>query len=93
MKKMIALTAAAAFLAVPVAFAGDDMTFEDIDTNASGTLTMTEVQAVKPDVTSAQFEEYDANDDGSIDMAEYEDWKASKTDDASMDDKGETTAY
>lgn len=78
MKKLIVVAAlAAAFTAAP-ALAGEDMTLASLDTDASGTLSLTEVQAAKPDVTAEKFAKADTDANGELSEAEFAAWKAKK---------------
>jgi len=63
--------------------------FEDIDTDGNGELSLTEVQSVKPKVTQNDFDSYDEDGSGGISMAEYEAWKKEKK----MKDKDEDGGY
>lgn len=80
MKKFIAIAALAAAFAAPGALAGEKKTFADIDADASGALTLAEIQAVKPEMTAEKFAVYDTDASGDISEAEYDAWKASKKD-------------
>ncbi|QFT59713.1 EF hand [Sulfitobacter sp. THAF37] len=42
----------------------------EMDTNGDGLLSVTEVQAVYPDITAEQFSAMDLNADGALDKAE-----------------------
>ncbi|MEQ9504690.1 MAG: hypothetical protein RLO80_00365 [Hyphomonas sp.] len=93
MKKIVAVTALAAALAAPVALAdhhGGKKTFADLDADASGAVTLAEIQAVKPEMTEEKFAKYDTDASGDISEAEYDAWKASKKD---KKDDGETKQY
>ncbi len=78
MKKIVAVTALAAFLAAPVALAGEKVTFASLDTDASGTLSLTEIQAAKPEVTAEKIAKYDTDASGELSEAEFDAWKAAK---------------
>ena len=83
MKKFIAIAALAAAFAAPSALAdhhGGKKTFADLDTDASGALTLAEVQAAKPDFTAEKFAKYDTDANSEISQAEHEAWKAAKKD-------------
>lgn len=78
MKKLVAIAALAAAFAAPSALAGEDMTFAAVDTDASATLSLEEVQAVKAEVTAEKFAKADADADGELSEAEFDAWKAKK---------------
>ena len=83
MKKFIAIAAIAAAFAAPSALAdhhGGKKSFADLDTDASGALTLAEVQAAKPDFTAEKFAKYDTDANSEISQAEYDAWKAAKKD-------------
>lgn len=67
MKKIAALTALAA-LAFPALAMGQSAA--DLDTNGDGVLTIDEVQASFPEVTSDAFAAMDLNADGALDSDE-----------------------
>ncbi|WP_118133398.1 hypothetical protein [Oceanicella sp. SM1341] len=70
MKLAIATTAAALALGVTAASAAD-MSFEDLDTNSDGALSMTEVEAAYPSIDEVQFGTFDADGDTTLDEAEF----------------------
>jgi len=75
MKKTVLIASVAAFgLAAPV-FAQDVTAFESADTDMSGGVTLEEVQAIAPDVTSDGFDAYDADADGALNQDEFETWQ------------------
>ena len=78
MKKLIAIAALAATFAAPGALAGEDMTLASLDTDASGSLSLAEVQAAKPEVTAEKFAKYDTDASGALNQAEFDAWKAAK---------------
>jgi|JI10StandDraft_1071094.scaffolds.fasta_scaffold214237_2 hypothetical protein len=78
MKKLIAVAALAAAFAAPSALAGEDMTLASLDTDANGTLSLTEVQAKKPEVTAEKFAKADTDASGELSEAEFTAWKAEK---------------
>lgn len=90
MKKIVAITALAAFLAAPVALAGEKATFASLDTDANGALSLTEIQAAKPEVTAEKVAKYDADANGELSEAEFDAWKAAKKDKKA---DGETKQY
>ena len=70
---MISLTKYTAVALVAVGlptFALADMA--DIDTNEDGLLSVTEVQAVYPDITAETYSKMDLNADGGLDETEVE---------------------
>lgn len=85
LRTIVIAGAASAFL--PAALAGD---FEIIDTDASGGLSLAEVLAVAPDVTEDEFVTFDSDGTGELSQTEYEEWKASKSDDGLHQDEGDT---
>lgn len=85
MKKIVAIAALAAAFAAPAAFAGEKKTFADIDTNADGAITLTELQVVKPDVTAEKFAKYDTDASGGLSEAEMDAWKAKKAEKAAQE--------
>lgn len=87
MKKTVLIASVAAFgLAAPV-FA-QDTTFADADTDMSGGLSLAEVQAIAPDVTSDGFDAYDADADGELNEDEFETWNMANPD--AGDDSADT---
>ena len=69
MMNRFALTMAALVTAISPALAMSDSAVE-VDTNGDGILSLEEVQAVWPSVTTEDFEKMDANADGSLDDTE-----------------------
>lgn len=91
MKKTVLIASVAAFgLAAPV-FA-QDTTFADADTDMSGGLSLAEVQAIAPDVTSDGFDAYDADADGELNEDEFETWKMANPEDEAQSDSEDTDA-
>ncbi len=93
MKKIIAIAALAAAFASPAALAdhhGGKKTFADLDTDASGAVTLAEIQVAKPEMTAEKFAKYDTDANGEISEAEYDAWKAAKKDKKA---DGETKSY
>ncbi len=66
--KRLALTVALGLAASGAAFAAG--TLADMDTDANGSLSMTELQAVYKTLDEAGFAAIDANADGAVDDAE-----------------------
>jgi hypothetical protein len=70
------LVAAAAIAFSGLAFAGDDVTFAQLDGNRDGMVTRDEIPA---DHAMAQkFAELDSDGNGSISQSEFDAWKAAK---------------
>lgn len=89
MKKTVLIASVAAFgLAAPVL--AQDTTFADADTDMSGGLSLAEVQAIAPDVTSDGFDAYDADADGELNEDEFETWKMANPDEGGDTDTEET---
>jgi len=78
MKKMVLAAMAACVIAVPVAAQNKPLSFPEMDTDGSKTVTLAEWKAGHRG--EAKFTETDANKDGVIDMAEWKEnmarWKA-----------------
>ncbi len=87
MKKIVAIAALAAVIAAPTALADHHgkKTFADIDADANGAITLTELQALKPEVTAEKFAKYDTDASGGLSEAEMEAWKAKKAAKAAQD--------
>ena len=69
MTKMMKMTAAAlTAFCLPAYAMGAGVA--DLDSNGDGLLSVTEVQAVYPDVTAEQYSAMDLNADGALDDAE-----------------------
>jgi hypothetical protein len=82
MKKTVLIASVAALgLAAPGFAQGNG--FEDADTDLSGGLSLSEVQAIAPDVTEDGFAAYDHDGNGELSEAEYEAWKMARPDDGS----------
>lgn len=89
MKKFAALTTIAALAMAPAAFAGDK-SFADIDTDADGFLSLSEIQVVKPEVTADDVAAYDTDGDTMLSEAEFEAWKMAKKEDKDMEEKSDS---
>lgn len=75
MKRLLTATSVAAVLATG-AFA---QSFQDLDGDSDGRLTLQEVQAAVPAVTQRAYDAYDADADGYLSEAEFAAWvEASK---------------
>lgn len=70
-KLMLATTAVLGLAAPALAEAP---AFEDVDTDGSGAISLSEVQAVAPEVTEADFDTFDHDDDGVLSQTEFEVW-------------------
>jgi hypothetical protein len=70
--KLMLATTAVLGLAAPALAAAPS--FEDVDTDGSGAISLSEVQAVAPEVTEADFETFDHDDDGALSQTEFEVW-------------------
>ena len=70
MKKISIATALGATLLTTAAIAAPT-DFNQVDADASGTLTVAEVTAVMPNVTEAQFKAADTDGDGVLSEAEW----------------------
>ena len=57
---------------------GGTMRYKDLDTDASGGLSLTEIQSYSTDVTSDQFNQFDRNSDGVLSNREYKRWMRSQ---------------
>lgn len=73
MKKTLLITAIAALSVAGAAAAAE---FAEVDTDASGLLSLQEVQVIAPDVTQDQFDIYDGDSDGSLDEEEFGLWES-----------------
>lgn len=71
-----ALALAGMALAVP---------FEDADTDGDGSISLSEIQAIDPATTEAEFTLYDVDLDGGLDEDEYAAWRAATQRDAQPD--------
>ncbi len=68
------LTAAAALSIIAgAAYAAD---FDALDTDGSGGLSIAEVQAAAPNVSTEEFAAYDADGSGELSRGEFDQWKA-----------------
>ena len=68
--------AAISALATSAAFAESD--FLAMDADASGGLSLSEIQAVMPEVSEDDFKRYDADASGELSVDEYGAWLAAK---------------
>lgn len=71
-----ALALAGMALAVP---------FEEADTDGDGQISLSEIQAIDPNTTEAEFTLYDVDLDGGLDEDEYAAWRAATQRDAEPD--------
>lgn len=58
------------------AIAADADEFEALDTDNSGGLSASEVQAAAPNVTGEEFAQYDSDGSGELSLTEYQNWKS-----------------
>lgn len=92
MKKLIALAAAAAFVAPAFAQTPEPSpqtpakeghlkieAFGDIDADNSGALTFAEIKLHDVSVTQADFDKYDADNNSQLSQAEFEAWVTDKS--------------
>ncbi|MGI9413550.1 MAG: hypothetical protein ACR2PM_07770 [Hyphomicrobiales bacterium] len=70
MRTISIATALGAMVLATAAFAADT-DFKKVDADASGTLTMAEVNTAMPNVTQAQFKAADTDGDGLLSEAEW----------------------
>jgi Ca2+-binding EF-hand superfamily protein len=70
-KLMLATTAVLGLAAPALA---ETPAFEDVDTDGNGAISLSEVQAVAPEVTEADFDTFDHDDDGALSETEFEVW-------------------
>lgn len=90
MKKLATITTIAAFAMAPAAFAGSGPAFADIDTNADGFLSVSEIQAVAPEVTEEEVAAYDADADSMLSEVEFEAWKMDQKKDSDTETETES---
>jgi hypothetical protein len=74
--RMIAFSSAM-MIAASGASAGETADFETVDADASGAVTLAELQQAAPEATAADFAAADADKSGDVSAAEYEAWAAS----------------
>lgn len=93
--KTLFTAAAAAALTAGAAFAQEadaEITFEALDTDMNGVLSLEEVQAAAPDVTAEAFAEYDEDGDEALNEDEFDAWvdaQAEADEDGEGEDDGE----
>ena len=75
MKRQVLISTIAAAAFAGAAFAEAPM-FDTIDTDGDGVITLSEAQAVAPELTEDEFSAYDVNADGGLDQGEFEAWAA-----------------
>lgn len=88
--KTLFTAAAAAALTASAAFAQDadmEITFDALDADGNGVLSLEEVQAAAPDVTAEAFAEYDEDGDEALNEDEFDAWVKARAE--SEDDGGE----
>jgi Ca2+-binding EF-hand superfamily protein len=76
MKKTLLIAAATLFGAATPAMAAT-ITFEEVDADSNGEVSLTEIQAVAPDVTEDRFDTFDHDDDGALSETEFRVWTMS----------------
>ncbi|MGJ3232955.1 MAG: hypothetical protein ACFE0P_14290 [Oceanicaulis sp.] len=89
--KTLFTAAAAAALTAGAAFAQDadaEITFEALDTDMNGVLSLEEVQTAAPEVTAESFAEYDEDGDEALNEDEFDAWVEASTE-AEGEDDGE----
>lgn len=75
MKRQVLISTIAAAAFAGAAFAEPPM-FDTVDTDGDGAITLSEAQAVAPELTEDEFSAYDVNADGGLDQGEFEAWAA-----------------
>jgi len=75
MKTMMTTVIASAFaLSAAGAASAANITFDEVDANGDGMLTLAEVRDVAENVTEEEFNPYDADRNGSLNEAEFDAW-------------------
>ena len=92
MKKLVAIAALAAAFAAPGALAGETPDFAKLDADASGGLSLAEIQAAKPEVTAEKFAAYDIDASGELSETEFATWVATKAE-KKTPESGASTEY
>ena len=75
MKRQVLISTIAAAAFAGTAFAQAPM-FDDVDVDSDGLVTLSEAQAVAPELTEDEFAAFDVNADGGLDEGEFEAWAA-----------------
>ena len=75
MKRQVLISTIAAAAFAGTAFAQAPM-FDTIDVDGDGLVTLSEAQAVAPELTEEEFAAFDVNADGGLDEGEFEAWAA-----------------
>jgi Ca2+-binding EF-hand superfamily protein len=75
MKRQVLITTIAAAAFAGTAFAQAPM-FETVDVDGDGLVTLSEAQAVAPELTEDEFTAFDVNADGGLDQGEFDAWAA-----------------
>ncbi|HCR65225.1 MULTISPECIES: hypothetical protein [Oceanicaulis] len=75
MKRQVLISTIAAAAFAGTAFAQAPM-FDTIDVDGDGLVTLSEAQAVAPELTEDEFAAFDVNADGGLDEGEFEAWAA-----------------
>ncbi len=91
MKKTLLIAAATLMGAAAPAFASN-ISFEDVDADSNGEVSLTEIQAVAPDVTESRFDTFDHDDDGALSETEFEVWTMSLPGEAAVEADAEADA-
>ncbi|WP_439637637.1 hypothetical protein [Oceanicaulis sp.] len=75
MKRQVLITTIAAAAFAGTAFAEAPM-FDTVDVDGDGLVTLSEAQAVAPELTEGEFAAFDVNADGGLDEGEFDAWAA-----------------
>lgn len=75
MKRQVLISTIAAAAFAGTAFAQAPM-FDTVDVDGDGLVTLSEAQAVAPELTEDEFAAFDVNADGGLDEGEFEAWAA-----------------
>lgn len=75
MKRQVLISTIAAAAFAGTAFAQAPM-FDDVDVDSDGLVTLSEAQAVAPELTEDEFAAFDVNADGGLDQGEFDAWAA-----------------
>ena len=91
MKKTLLIAAATLMGAAAPALASG-YAFEDVDADSNGEVSLTEIQAVAPDLTATRFDTFDHDDDGALSETEFEVWTMSLPGEAEIEADAELDA-
>lgn len=75
MKRQVLISTIAAAAFAGTAFAQAPM-FDTVDVDGDGLVTLSEAQAVAPELTEDAFTAFDVNADGGLDEGEFDAWAA-----------------